>query len=105
MGDAAGERVRLLGEREPRRAASPLEPGERAVAWHRRAPAHLDLERLRRVRRLALRQPQERAAVRLVSYVLRRARCGRLLGMRAFVEQDPMLLILSKRSASKDARS
>ena len=39
LGGVAGQRVRLLGQREPGSAASALEPGERARARHRRAQA------------------------------------------------------------------
>ena len=51
LGDAAGQRIRLLGQCQPGGAAPALEPGHRARARHRRAPADPDVERLRRVRR------------------------------------------------------
>ena len=47
------QRIRLLGQRQSRGAASALEPGDRARARHRRGPpADPDLERLWRVRRV-----------------------------------------------------
>ena len=49
-----GQRVRLLGERQPGRAASALEPGDRAGARHRWAAADAQMERVRRVRRPSL---------------------------------------------------
>ena len=59
------ERIRLLGQCESGGAASALEPGDRARARHQRARADPDLERLWRVRRVDVRQPQGRKAVRL----------------------------------------
>src|SRR5207302_5347123 len=65
LGSAAGERIRLLGECEPRGAASALEPSQRARPRHRRAPADPDVEWLWRVRRRYVQGPRKRALVRL----------------------------------------
>ena len=51
------------GQRQPRGAASALEPGERALPHHRRARADAALQRLRRIRRRPLHRPREREAV------------------------------------------
>ena len=65
LGEAAGERVRLLGQREPAGAASALEPGDREAAGQRRAHPHPALQRLRRVRVRALRRPQSGKALHM----------------------------------------
>ncbi|CAA9224998.1 MAG: Protein-methionine-sulfoxide reductase catalytic subunit MsrP, partial [uncultured Acetobacteraceae bacterium] len=58
---AAG--VRLLGQREPRRAAPALEPSLGAAPRHGRAGADATLQRLRRVRFRPLRRRARRAAL------------------------------------------
>ena len=63
LGGAAGQRVRLLGQREPGGAASALEPGDRKRARQRRARADAAVQRLRRVRRRHVPGPGARAAV------------------------------------------
>ena len=50
LGNRAGQRVRVLGERQPRSSSSALEPGDGAGARHQRARADAQMERLRRVR-------------------------------------------------------
>ena len=63
LGAPAGERVRLLGERQSRRAPSALESGEREPARHGRAAADPIVQRLRRIRRAALQRAGARTAV------------------------------------------
>ena len=57
------ERIRLLGQREPQGAASALEPGDREAARQQRAHPDPALQRLRRVGRRAVHEPQGRKAV------------------------------------------
>ena len=65
LGGARGQRVRLLGQRQPGRVAPALEPGARALLRPRRAgaPADAALQRLRRAGGLALRRHAGRAAL------------------------------------------
>ena len=56
-------RIRLLGQRQPGRAASALEPGARNLPDDRRAAADAPLQRLRRAGRRALQGAGERAAL------------------------------------------
>ena len=70
LGEAAGERIRLLGQREPAGAASALEPGDREAAGQRRAHPDPALQRLRRVRGRAVRRPQSGKALHLVAACL-----------------------------------
>ena len=50
LGDARPGRIRLLGQRQPGRAAPALEPGQRDVPQRRTAASDADLQRLRRAR-------------------------------------------------------
>src|SRR5215831_14830669 len=65
LGDHPGERIRVLGERQPGGPASALEPGERTRAWDQRARADAQVEWVWRVRHPSLRRTRERAALRL----------------------------------------
>ena len=66
LGEAAVERVRLLGQREPAGGASALEPGDREAAGQRRARPDPALQRLRRVRGRAVRRPQSGKALHVM---------------------------------------
>jgi hypothetical protein len=65
LGDVAGQRIRLLGECEPRGFASALEPGQRAADRHERARADAAVQRLWRVRGRPLQQPPGRTPLGL----------------------------------------
>ncbi len=64
----APSEYRLLGERQPRGGASPLEPGERARAGQRRAGADENLQRLRRVRILLVCRRERRETVHVIIF-------------------------------------
>ena len=65
LGGDRRRRVRLLGQRQPRGAASALEPGDRGADRHRRARPDAIVQRLPGVRRRPLSGPQRPDAVRL----------------------------------------
>ncbi len=63
VGSDAGERIRILGERESASVASALEPGERGRHRHARAAADASVQRLRRICRRPLQGSRKRKAL------------------------------------------